>query len=251
MFPSVLVKLYLIGGIGMNSYFAMFTDLVFGFIALFTLTKILGKTQISQITAFDFISALVLGELIGNALFDEKTGIPEIAFVVFIWGALMYVTEYITQRFKRSRNFLEGSPSIVIYNGEMIRDVMKKNKLDVNQLQHMLRAKDIFSLGEVQYAILETNGTISVLRKSDYQTPSRKDMKLSSQPVQLPITLVNDGEIIYDNLYEKNLTEEWLLEELKKQNYNDIKEVFHVEYQKDKELLIFPVTNRHHQKWDV
>lgn len=235
----------------MNSYLSMFTDLTFGFVALFTLTKVLGKTQISQITAFDFISALALGELVGNALFDKKTGIPEIAFVVFTWGALMYITEYITQRFKGSRNFFEGSPSIVIYNGKLIRDIMKKNKLDVNQLQHMLRAKDVFSLAEVQYAILETNGTISVLRKSDYQTPSRKDMKLASEPVQLPITLVNDGEILYDNLLEKNLTEEWLMEELKKQNYNDLTEVFHVEYQKDKDLLIFPVSNRHHQKWDV
>lgn len=235
----------------MDSYFAMFNDLIFGFIALFTLTKILGKTQISQITAFDFISALVLGELIGNALFDEKTGIPEIAFVVFIWGSLMYVTELITQKFKRSRDFLEGSPSIIMYNGKLIRDVMKKNKLDVNQLQHMLRAKDVFSLEEVQYAILETNGTISVLKKSDYQTPTRKDMQLSSNPVHLSTTLVNDGEIIYDNLYERNLTEEWLLEELKKQNYNDIKEVFHVEYQKDKDLIIFPLINRNHQKWDV
>ena len=70
----------------MDTYFAMFTDLAFGFIALFALTKILGKTQISQITAFDFISALILGELIGNALFDEKTGVPEIAFVVFYLG---------------------------------------------------------------------------------------------------------------------------------------------------------------------
>src|SRR5699024_8380765 len=127
----------------MNSYFSMFTDIVFGFIALFTLTKILGKTQISQITAFDFVSAVILGELVGNALFDEKAGIPEIAFVVILWGSLMYITEFITQKFKGSRHFIEGSPAIIMYNGKLIRDVMKKNKLDVNQLQHMLRSKDI------------------------------------------------------------------------------------------------------------
>lgn len=228
----------------------MFTDLVFGFIALFTLTKILGKTQISQITAFDFISALILGELIGNALFDEKTGVPEIAFVVFIWGSLMYITELITQKFKGTRDFLEGSPAIVMYNGKLIRDVMVKNKLDVNQLQHMLRAKEVFSLEEVMYAFLETNGTISVMKKSEFQTPNRKDMKLAAKPIFLPITLVNDGEIIYDNLREKNLTEEWLLDELAKQNYHDVSEVFHVEYQKDRDLLVFPYINRNHQKWD-
>lgn len=235
----------------MNGYLEIVFDLIFGFFALFILTKVLGKTQISQITTFDFISALVLGELIGNALYDDEVGIPQIAYVVLIWGSLMYLTEFITQKYKRSRHYLEGSPAIVIYNGKLIRDVMKTNKLDVNQLQHMLRAKDVFSMEEVDYAILETNGTISVLKKSEFQTPTMKDMKLSPKPATLPITLVNDGEIIYDNLLEKNLTEEWLKEELKKQGYDDIKEVFHVEYQKDRDLLVFPIINRHHQKWDV
>lgn len=233
----------------MNSYFSMFTDIVFGFIALFTLTKILGKTQISQITAFDFVSALILGELLGNALFDEKAGIPEIAFVVFIWGSLMYITEFITQKYKGSRSFIEGSPAIIMYNGKLIRDVMKKNKLDVNQLQHMLRAKDIFSLDEVEYAVLETDGTISVLKKPDYQAPTKKDMKIKTEQQKMPITLVNDGEIIYDNLREKNLTESWLMEELEKQGYSDLQEIFHVEYEKGKDLLIFPEINRNHKRW--
>lgn len=234
----------------MHSFMSMFFDLLFGFFALFVLTKILGKTQISQLTAFDFISAIVLGELLGNALYDEQIGIPQIAFVVAVWGGLMYITEYITQRFKGSRHLLEGSPAIVIKNGKLIRDEMKKNKLDVNQLKHMLRAKDVFSLDEVEYAILETNGTISILKKADFQTPTRKDMKLAPQPVHLPTTLINDGEIIYDNLREKNLTKEWLLEELEKQNMK-LEDVFHAEYEKGKELQIYPVYNRNHEKWDV
>lgn len=234
----------------MQGYLEMFFDLVFGFFALFALTKVLGKTQISQITAFDFISAIVLGELIGNALYDDKIGIPQIGYVVIIWGGLMYTTEYITQRFKGSRHLLEGSPAIIIHNGKLIRDVMKKNKLDVNQLKHMLRTKDVFSMDEVEYAILETNGTVSVLRKSDYQPPTRKDMKLTARPVQLPITLINDGEIIYDNLKERNLTEEWLLEELRKQDYK-LEDVFHAEYKKGEDIQIYPIHNRNHQKWDV
>lgn len=234
----------------MQGFPEMFFDLIFGFFALFILTKILGKTQISQITAFDFISAIVLGELLGNALYDEKIGIPQIAFVVTIWGGLMYTTELITQKFKRSRHLLEGSPVIIIKNGKLVRDEMKKNKLDVNQLKHMLRSKDVFSLDEVEYAILETDGTISVLRKSEFQTPTRKDLKLAPEPVRLPITLINDGEIIYDNLREKNLTEEWLLNELEKQNYK-LEDIFHAEYEKDKELQIYPIVNRNHQKWGV
>ena len=235
----------------MSNYFAMFYETIFGFIALFILTKVLGKTQISQLTAFDFISALILGELVGNALFDKEAGIPEIAFVIILWGVLLYLTEIISQKFKSTRKLLEGEPSIIIYNGKLIRDTMKKNKLDVNQLQNMLRGKDVFSISEVEYAILETNGTVSVLKKSAFQTPTKSDMKIAPQDVALSTTLINDGEIIYDNLKEKNLTEEWLLEQLKEQDYERVEDVFYAEYNKGKKLFLLPFENREHQKWDV
>jgi uncharacterized membrane protein YcaP (DUF421 family) len=233
-----------------TGYLSMLADTLFGFVALFILAKILGKTQINQITPFDFISALILGELVGNALFDEKAGIPEIAFVVTLWGGLLYITEIITQKFKRTRMLLEGSPDIVIYNGKLIRDVLKKNNLDVNQLQLLLRAKDIFSLEEVEHAILETNGTVSVLKKSPYQAPTKSDMNISPEEVNLSITLINDGEIIYDNLKEKNLTEEWLMEQLKEQDYDNVEDVFYAEYNKGKKLFILPFVNRNHQKFE-
>lgn len=234
----------------MQAYFQMFTDIIFGFFALFVITKVLGKTQISQITAFDFVSALVLGELIGNALFDEKAGIPEIAFVVFVWGALMYIIEFITQRFKSTRSFLEGSPTIVIYNGKLIRDEMKKMKLDINQLRHLLREKDVFSISEVEYAILETDGTVSVLKKSEHQIPTRKDLKLANEEVKLSAVLINDGELIKDNLKEKNLNEQWLQEQLENQGFNSLEEVFYAEYTKGEDLFIVPFINRNHKKWD-
>ncbi|WP_085992699.1 DUF421 domain-containing protein [Oceanobacillus senegalensis] len=235
----------------MNDYLSIFVETIFGFFCLFIITKILGKTQISQITPFDFISALLLGELVGNALFDENAGILKIGFVVLIYGTLMYTSEIITQKVKRTRHLIEGFPSIVIHNGKLIRDTMEKNKLDVNQLQQLLRMKDVFSIQEVEFGILEANGSLSIMKKSDYQTPTRKDMKLAPQDVTLPITLVNDGEIIYDNLKEKNLTEEWLFEQLREQGFDKIEEVFYVEYNKGQDLFVLPFINRNHQKWDI
>ncbi|HYK72547.1 MAG TPA: YetF domain-containing protein, partial [Pseudoneobacillus sp.] len=122
----------------------IFAELVVGYIALFILAKVLGKTQITQITTFDFISAVVVGELVGNALFDEEIGIKKILFAVIIWGTLIYTTEIITQKFKRVRKTLEGEPSIVIRRGKIDYHQLKINKLDINQLQHLLRSKDIF-----------------------------------------------------------------------------------------------------------
>ncbi|HLR61659.1 MAG TPA: DUF421 domain-containing protein [Lentibacillus sp.] len=221
----------------MNEYLLMFGDTIFGFIALFVLVKVLGKTQISSLTPFDFISAVILGELVGNALFEKESGIPEIAFLVILWGTLLYITEVITQKYKGSRSLLEGRPAIVIHKGHIIYDVLKQNALDINQLQHMLRSKEVFSLEEVEYAVLETDGTISILKKPEYQTPTNADLNVTPSPVKLGRTIINDGEIIWDNLKEANLTRVWLEEELYKQNISTVEEVYYAEWQENQQKL--------------
>ncbi|MGP4041143.1 DUF421 domain-containing protein [Gracilibacillus sp. D59] len=219
-------------------YGSIFVETLFGFVMLFILAKVLGKTQIRQLTAFDFISALILGELVGNALYDDEVGISDIGFAVLLWGALLYLTEIITQRYKKTRSMLEGRPSIVIHKGKLQREEMKKGKLDMNQLLHLLRSKDVFSIRQVDYAILETDGTISVLKKTAYQTPTRNDLHLPPEQVVLPFMLINDGEIIWDSLREIGKDESWLKEELKKQEITSVQDVFYAEYEKDKNLYV-------------
>lgn len=226
----------------MTNALPMLYETIFGFCALFILTKLLGKTQISQLTAFDFIAALVLGELVGNALFDEKAGIFEIGYAIFLWGSLLYLVEIITQKFKGSRFLLEGKPSFVIHKGELIYEEMRKNKIDIDELQHMLRAKDVFSIQEVEYAIMESNGEVSVLKKAPFQTPTKKDLNVMPTEPQIAMTLISDGEIIKDNLAEADLSEEWLIKELARQDFNDIKEIFYAEWMKDQKLFILPYT---------
>ncbi|ASK60742.1 hypothetical protein CFK37_00220 [Virgibacillus phasianinus] len=228
----------------MENLLPIFLDSVFGFIALFLLVKVLGKTQITQLTPFDFIAALILGELVAGALFDKDIGIVEIGFSLFLWGTMLFITETITQKYKGTRGLLEGQPSIIIRHGQLIREEMKKNNLDINQLQHMLRAKDAFSIQEVAYAILETNGTVSVMKKSTYQQPTRGDLNLVPEAARLSLTLVNDGEVIWDNLKEANHTEEWLEDELKKQEVNSVKDVFYAEWTDGKDLFVLPFVRR-------
>lgn len=222
----------------MNNMLPMLYETLFGFACLFLLTKVLGKTQISQLTAFDFIAALVLGELVGNALFDEKAGIFEIGYVIILWGGLLYIVEMTTQKFKRTRNLLEGKPAIIINKGQLIREEMRKNKIDIGELQHMLRTNNAFSIQEIEYAIMESNGTVSVLKKSAFQTPTRSDLNVAPVDVELATTIISDREIIYDNLSEKGLTEDWLEQEIKRQGFNKVEDIFYAEYIKDKKLFI-------------
>lgn len=225
---------------GTDQMLPMLYETLFGIFALFILTKVLGKTQISQLTAFDFIAAIVLGELVGNALFDKKAGILEIGYVILLWGVILYVIELIAQKFKRSRFILEGKPSLVIHKGEIIYEEMRKNRIDINELQQLLRMKDVFALQEVEYAVLETNGELSVLKKATYQTPTKKDLNIAPTEAQIAMTVITDGEMIKDNLEEAGVTEQWLLEEIKRQNFKSVKEVFYAEYLKDSKLYVLP-----------
>ncbi|MDN4073649.1 YetF domain-containing protein [Fictibacillus terranigra] len=213
-------------------------EMVIGFFALFFLTKILGKTQLSQLTPFDFISALILGELVGNAMYDPDVHIWMILFAISVWGVLMYSLEMLTQKSMKFRTILEGSPSIVVRKGIIDRKQLKKNKLDINQLQSLIRQKGYFSLRDIEYAILETNGSISVLPKSDIVPATRNDLHLPDKEVTLPVTLILDGRILNENLKTAGLNDDWLRSQLLKRKINSAEEVLYAEWKKGEELLV-------------
>lgn len=213
-------------------------ELIIGFFALMLVTKALGKTQITQITPFDFISALVLGELVGNAIYDKDIHIWYILYAVLLWGVLVVAIEFITQKFRKTRTWLEGEPSIVIYKGKVNFQALKKNRLDLNQLQHLLRDKDVFSMKDVEYAVLETNGVVNVLKKSLQQNATRKDVQAQEEKVVLPVMFISDGDIIWENIREQNLTKEWLDGQLKVHGIHDIKEVLFAEWTEGEGLYV-------------
>nr|WP_090744252.1 DUF421 domain-containing protein [Mesobacillus persicus] len=205
-------------------------ELIAGYIGLFVITKILGRGTITQLTPFDFIAAILLGELVGSAIFDNDVKLSHLFYGLFIWSSLVFGTELITQKFKRTRKLLEGEPAIVIRHGRIQREVLRKNRLDINQLQHLLRVKDVFSLREVEFAILETDGQLSVLKKPPFQSPTMSDLQLSYNRVTLPVTLIIEGEVIWDNLKSIEKDEEWLKNELKSNSIQNYKDVLYADY---------------------
>lgn len=220
------------------SYLGILAELVIGYFSLFITVKFLGKTQLSQITPFDFISALVLGDLVGGAIFDKKAGIVKIIFAVAVWGTLIYVTELATQKSRRMRYILEGRPSVIINKGKLDWNEMKINRLDVDQLQQMLRAKDIFSMKEVDYAIFENNGALSVLKKANFDQPSCQDLKIKGVKRKIPLTIISDGEVLFENLQKAGLTEEWLQRKLEEMGINIAKEISYAEWESGDSLYI-------------
>lgn len=221
-----------------------FTELIIGFIALFIITKLIGKRQLSQITPFDFISSIVLGELLGNAIYDNEIGILYLLSTLLLWGILITIIEWLSIKYMKLRGILEGNPSIVIRNGMIDRKELKKNRIDINELQNLLRQKDIFSVREVEYAILESDGKLSVLKKSKYAQPTIEDLNLPQKDVDLPVTLISDGEVLWDNLEDSGLNEKWLKNQLGKYDINDAAEVFYAEWEKHGGIHIVPLKEK-------
>lgn len=216
-------------------------ELLIGLILLFVMTKMLGKTQISQITPFEFVSALVLGELVGNAIYDREVGIAQILVAVIVWGLLLLGIEKMELKFLKLRGLLEGNPSIVVRQGQIDRKELQKNKMTINQLQNLLRQKGVFSMREVEYALLESNGQVAVMKKSEYETPARQDFNLNAQSRKLPITFVIDGKVLEDNLQSSGFNRGWLDKQLEHQGYRGPEDVFYAEWEENQGLYVVPM----------
>lgn len=210
--------------------FYLTLELMTGFFLLFILVKVLGKKIINQITPFTFIAAIVLGELLGNAVYDEKVSIWYIFYSMSLWALLLLTVEIIGQKSLKLRKVFEGKPSVLIHNGIVNRDQLKKNRMNINQLQSLLRQSETFSLREVAYCYLEANGAISILKKSPKQKVQLEDLNLPEKSVYIPVTLIRDGELLMDELIELGRNKEWLLLQLQTHGVADIRNVFVAEW---------------------
>ncbi|MDF2556967.1 MAG: hypothetical protein K0R71_795 [Bacillales bacterium] len=222
----------------MAHYKDVFLELFIGYFALLILTKILGKTTISQSSTFDFIAVLVLGDLVGAAMYAKDAKVFHVLFAIAIWGALIFFTALITQKFRKTRSIFEGTPQLIINKGKIVFDVLKKNQMDLDQLSMGLRLKDAFSFYEVEYAFLEPNGDLSVIKKMPYNTVTTKDINLAPKSHSLSYHVILDGEIIEQSLQAAQKDKFWLLNELKHYNYQNEKEVFVAEWNEETGLFI-------------
>ncbi|MDG4658461.1 DUF421 domain-containing protein [Ectobacillus antri] len=223
---------------GVPLYKDMTIELIGGFLALLIMLKILGKIQFAQITPFDFITALVLGNIVGDAVFEKNVGLREIVYSILVWGLLIYIIEFVTLKSYPLRKLLEGKPTLLINKGEIVYKELKKNKLDLNQLQHLLRLQGFFSIYEAEYVILEVDGKISVAPKHEYSPATKQDLHLKHQDVFLPIALIMDGALIPNNLEESGHSEAWLKQQLAKKGVKQYKDVMYAEWERNKGLRL-------------
>lgn len=219
-------------------YGPILVKLIAGFVGLWAMTRLLGKKEIAALTPFDFISAVILGDLVGETIYEEEHTIFMLIFSLAVWTVLSKIFEKVTQHFRSLRKPLEGQPDILIRDGQVDMKLLRKNNLDFEQLRMMLRSKDTFSVSEVAYAIYETNGSLSILKKSQYETPTREDLSLPEQKVALPRSIIEDGIVRRKTLSELGHDENWLSGELRKLGYSGPQAVAYAEITEDGEVAV-------------
>ncbi|MHC0037525.1 DUF421 domain-containing protein [Pseudoneobacillus sp. C159] len=206
-------------------------EILVGFFTLFIIINFVGRKIISQITPFTFISSVVLSELLGNALYDNKVNALHIIYAMVLWGILLFVVEWIGRKSLFFLRIFQGKPACLINNGVIDREMMKKCRMNLTQLQSMLRQSETFSIRQVAYCYLEPSGAISILKKPEYKEPTLGDLKIEKPTIHVPVTLIRDGKLLKKELAEIGKDEDWLKAQLESQNLNEYKDVFLAEWQ--------------------
>lgn len=198
---------------------------ILSLITLFLVTKMLGKKQVSQLSLFDYVIGISIGnfaaEMTINLDSQEINGIV----AVLVFGIVAYIVSYLTMKSMRVRRFFIGVPTLIIDNGKFIEKNLMKFKMDINDVLEQLRINGYFDVSQVKYALLEANGTLSVMPKEEYRPVNPNDMKLKVSKEDLCANVIIDSKIMYNNLNNIKKDEKWLNQQLKIQGYTDLSKV--------------------------
>lgn len=211
------------------------------FFALLLLTRVLGKKQMNQITYFDYITGITLGSIAASVSVEDHVSLS-IGFISFItWSVLTFIISFISLKSYKARNLFDDEPDIIIKKGEIMQKTIKKTHLNMNDITMLLREKDVFSISDVEYAILEPHGKLSVLKKNEFKNATKGDLNIVTGPSSyIPTDLIIDGKIIRKNLLEIEKNDDWLNKELEKYRLTlaDVGKVFYMCVQEDGKTYI-------------
>ncbi|MPM69757.1 hypothetical protein SDC9_116705 [bioreactor metagenome] len=217
------------------------TSLVF--LSLLVFTRILGKTQVGHLTFYEYISGITIGSLAANIASADSGKVWNHYYDLVLFVLLTYLISQITIRNRPLRKLIDGSPTVVIENGRIVEENMHGLRYDIDELNGNLRQQGVLDPSEVQYAILETTGDLSIIKKTDYQTLTKSDLNIHLPNPSFPVELIMDGVIIERNLRKTNHSKVWLESQLADRGVSDISEVTYAVIDSKGQLFVNPYTD--------
>ncbi|MFB4169531.1 DUF421 domain-containing protein [Virgibacillus sp. JSM 102003] len=194
-------------------------------VALFFITKMLGKKQMSQLDIFQYITGIVIGSIVATHVTDLTTQFEYALIALSVWFLVPFGLEFIALKSKRVRNFTQGKGTVFIQNGKIMEENLKKERYTTDDLLEELRNNNMYKAADVEFAVLEPTGKVNVLPKKENQPVTMKDIGLKPSPEKEPQTVVMDGKALLEPLSNASLNTNWLETELDKMDVS-IENVF-------------------------
>lgn len=209
-------------------------------VSLFVIAKIMGHKQMAQLDFFDYITGITIGSIAAELATElEAPWKPLIAMIIY--GMVSYGLTIAAHKFPKVRKYINGTPTIIMNNGKLYRKNMKKAKLELSEFMVLCRQEGYFNINEIQTAIFEYNGRITILPKSEKRPLTPEDVNITPEKAQIFTEIIMDGRILHENLKRLGLDLTWLEKELKKQRYDSAREIYLGICDGNNKLLLFPI----------
>jgi uncharacterized membrane protein YcaP (DUF421 family) len=210
----------------MAEYQLIFLRSLFSFLFLLIICRILGKQQISQLTFFDYIVGITIGSVAASLSVDQNIKISNGIASLIVWGFFPMILVFLSLKSHTFATLLAGKPTVLIENGKINEKNLKKMRITLDQLMLNLREQNAFKLSDVELALFETNGKVSVMKKSDNEPITPKILGMQLEKEKRPHLLIQDGVIIDKNIQSAGYTQEWLYGEVQKHGAKTFSDVF-------------------------
>ena len=207
------------------------------FLMLLVLTRLIGRKLLSQLNFFEYVIGIIIGTITGAYVVNAIEG-AWVLLSPIVLTLINMLLSYINSKSLFFRKIIEGEPVILIQNGKLMEKNFEKLRYHLDDLEMQLRNKDIFNIAEVEFAVLEPDGKLSVLKKSQNQPLTPSDLKLDTKYKGLATELVKNGKILEQNLKQNNLSLGWLFNELYKHNISNISDVMYASLNTDGSIYI-------------
>ncbi len=204
--------------------------------SLFIITKIMGHKQVAQLDFFDYVSGITIGSIGAELATElEKPYKPLIALAIY--GLASLLLNLLAHKIPRTRKYINGTPTILMNDGNLYRKNLKKAKLDLSEFMLLCREQGYFDLDEIQTAIFEHNGKLSILPKAANRPATPDDLKITAKATHIGVEVIMDGRVMGENLSRMGRDVNWLTKQLNIQGCKDAKDIFLGIYRPEEDKL--------------
>ena len=219
-------------------FFGVVLTSLFSIASLFVITKMMGHKQVAQLDFFDYITGITIGS-IGAELATEIEAPWKPFVAIVVYGTMSMLLNFVTHKISKTRKYINGAPAILMSGGKIYRENLKKAKLDLSEFLLLCRERGFFDLSDIQTAVFETNGKLSILPKAENRPLTPSDISLAPRESGIGTEVIMDGAVLGENLKRLGFDERWLDGQIRSAGYKSASEILLGVYKKSENKTCF------------